>query len=101
MLNHVVKEDINFDSFNKGLKILNFHALWCGPCKLMGPVFEEIGKKGFEIYRVDGDKDKNFAQEMQIPGFPTTFIYKDGKVVETIVGFRAEEELLDIINKYK
>ncbi|AAT27629.1 thioredoxin family protein [[Mycoplasma] mobile] len=101
MIKHVTKSEINFKEFNKGLKLLNFHALWCGPCKLLGPELERVSEKGFEIYRVDGDKDKEFAQEMEIPGFPTSFVFKDGKVVETVVGFRAEEEILEILNEYK
>ncbi|MGZ9413829.1 thioredoxin family protein [Mycoplasma sp. 480] len=84
----------------KGVQLLNFHATWCGPCKMLAPVLKEVAEKmNIEVYKVDVDQDRNFAREMGVSGTPTTFIYKDGKLVSHIVGYGAYEQFSEALKQ--
>ncbi|UUD37267.1 Thioredoxin [Mycoplasmopsis californica] len=101
MLINTTKEGIG-NGLDKGLKILNFHAVWCPPCKMLKPVLEELAEKqNLDIYRIDIDENKAFAIERQIASIPTTFIYKDGKEVAKLMGYMSYEDLLVQIEKFK
>lgn len=97
MLQNTTKEQIDFNEFNKGGKILVFHAAWCGQCKLYAPVLEELSSKNFEIYKIDVDVDRLYTREFQVKKVPTTLIFKDGELKETLVGFKAAEEIEDLV----
>ena len=64
--------------------LVDFYATWCGPCKTMGPIFEnvkqKVGDKG-TILKIDVDKNQKLASELNISGVPTLIIYKNGKQV--------------------
>ncbi|WFD18065.1 hypothetical protein MCAP1_000277 [Malassezia caprae] len=70
--------------------VIDFWATWCGPCKMIGPVFEKISdtpagdKIGF--YKVDVDEQSQIAQEVGIRAMPTFVFFKDGQKIDTIVG---------------
>ncbi len=73
-----------------GTTIINVTASWCGPCKMLAPILEEIGQTT-DVYKVDVDTNQEFAREMNVQGVPATFIYKDGVLVDTISGFVPKE----------
>lgn len=79
---------------NNGVVVVDFFAEWCGPCKMLAPVFkdldEEIGDK-VKFMKVDIDKDINLAEKFQITSVPTMIVFKDGKPVDTIMGFRPKD----------
>lgn len=64
--------------------LVDFYATWCGPCKTMGPILEnvkqKVGDKG-TILKIDVDKNQKLASELNISGVPTLIIYKNGKQV--------------------
>ncbi len=82
---------------------LDFWAVWCGPCKMLTPVIDELAKK-YEgkalIGKVNVDEERSLAQEYRVFSIPTLFFFKDGKVVEQIVGARPYEEIAKILDKY-
>lgn len=100
MIKEVTKDTLGKEIENGiGIQILNFHATWCGPCKMMSPVLERIAKeKNIPVFKVDVEQDRNFAIEMQVSGTPTTFFYKNGVIVSRVVGFQAFEQFEEIIN---
>ncbi|WGI36886.1 thioredoxin family protein [Mesomycoplasma lagogenitalium] len=84
-----------------GVQLLNFHATWCGPCKMMAPVLKEVADKlNIQVFKVDVDQDINFAREMKISGTPTTFIYKNGKLASMEVGYRSYDQLARILKSF-
>ena len=73
-------------------RIINVFAEWCGPCRMMAPILEEINQD-HEVIKVDLDKNKDFATEMKVQGIPATFIYKGNKLINSITGYVAKEEI--------
>lgn len=83
-----------------GNHLVDFYAEWCGPCKMLMPVLESISDK-IDIIKVDIDKFENLALEYRIMSVPTLMFFKDGKKVKELVGFRDEDELLEVIDEIK
>ena len=69
-------------------EVIDFWATWCGPCKLMNPILDEVEKEnpGLTITRVDIDSDKDMVDQYKIQSVPTYVILKDGKEVDRIIG---------------
>ncbi len=83
--------------------LVDFFAPWCGPCQMMGPILEslaeELGEK-VVIGKVNVDENQNLAAQFQIMSIPNMKIFKNGEVVEEIVGARGKEDLKAILEKY-
>ncbi|PAK21730.1 hypothetical protein CJJ23_00080 [Mycoplasmopsis agassizii] len=100
MVFDVTKKDIK--DLDKGLKVVNFHATWCGPCKMLKPVLRALGEEYGDkvtVYHVDVDQDREYAIEMGIQGTPTSFIYKDGIIIKTIVGYTGKDTFKSILDQ--
>jgi len=84
--------DSNFDDEikNSQLSILiDFWAEWCGPCKQIGPILEEIGeekKDKLKIFKLNIDENPQIPQKFGVRGIPTLMLFKDGKLIDTKVG---------------
>ena len=76
--------------------LLDFYATWCGPCKMLGQVLEELDKEqeDFQIVKVDVDENPNLAEEWQVSSDPALFFIKDGQVKDSAVGFYSKPRLL-------
>lgn len=78
--------------------LVDFYADWCGPCKMMAPIIEEVGKqiqgKG-KVGKVNVDKNQDLAMKYNIMSIPTIIIFKEGKEVKRFVGLRDKNELLN------
>ena len=101
MLIHLENE--NYDEIIQGeLTIVDFYAEWCGPCKMLGPILEEISKEeNIKIIKVDVDKHLEIAKKFGIMSVPTMYIYKDGNIVNQLVGFMPKDELISKIISYR
>lgn len=96
----------NFDSTIKNSTmpvVVDFWATWCGPCKMLGPVIEELAvgyKDKATVAKVNVDDEAEIAEKFSIMSIPTILFFKDGQLVEKAVGFRKKEQLATIIDKY-
>ena len=81
-----------------GTVIVDFYADWCGPCKMVAPILEEIASEnGIKLCKVNVDNDGELAMGFGIASIPTIFIYKNGALTNKIVGYRTKDELLKFI----
>jgi len=92
----------NFNSTIEGADkpiIVDFYAEWCGPCKMMAPVMEEIARSNNEVsvYRVDVDENPDLAMEFSIMSIPTIMSFKDSKPYKTAVGAQGMPNILKLI----
>ena len=91
-----------FDSYIKeGTVIVDFYANWCGPCKMLSPVLEEIANDRSEvnIVKIDVDQNENISKEFGVMSIPTIILFKDGNLIDKKVGFQSKEEIVEWINK--
>lgn len=81
--------------------LVDFWAPWCGPCRMMSPIVEELAKEyngKAKICKMNTDENPQMAQEYSISAIPTLLFFKDGKVVKEIVGLQSKEELKEILD---
>lgn len=86
----------NFEEKTKGKCVVDFWAEWCGPCKMLGPVFEELSKdyKGkANFFKVNTDESQDLAQKFNVMGIPCIIVMKDGEEIDRIVGFMPKDSL--------
>ena len=82
----------------RGKVLVDFYADWCGPCKMMGPVIEEIAKEvegKSKVGKLNIDDNSDIAVEYNVMSIPTLIIFKDGKEIKRFVGVTDKEELLN------
>jgi len=94
---------LNTDSFDKyiskGVVVVDFWATWCAPCRVQGPILDDLSKemKKVKFGKLDVDKNRQIAMRYGIRAIPTLIIFKDGKVAQKVVGLHQKEDLKKII----
>lgn len=85
-----------------GAVLVDFFAHWCGPCKMIGPVLEQLDKEyegKISIVKVDVDQESKLAQKLGIMSIPTLHLYKDGELVGQVQGFQSKPMLEGFIKR--
>lgn len=93
-----------FDSHVKsGVTVIDFWAPWCGPCKMLAPVIEQISDEyggKLQICKVNVDDNQNLATRYGIMSIPSVLVFKNGEVVDKMVGSRPKSQIKEMIDKY-
>lgn len=93
----------NFDAEvlqSKDTVLIDFWASWCGPCRMLGPIIEEIAAAapaGIKVCKVDVDAEPELASKFQVMSIPTLVILKNGKIVATSVGVKPKQAILGML----
>lgn len=96
---------LNNEEFDEILKsnkavLIDFFATWCGPCRMLSPILEQVAKEGegkFEVAKIDIDENYDLAKKFGIMSVPTMILFVDGKEKEKIVGLRQKSEILNFV----
>ncbi|MFM1876764.1 MAG: hypothetical protein RL266_2501 [Bacteroidota bacterium] len=82
--------------------LIDFHATWCGPCKMMGPILQDVSKKvggRAKILKIDVDKNPKVAAQYRIQGVPTLMVFKNGKMLWRQSGVVPAHQLVEVLEK--
>lgn len=80
--------------------IIDFWAEWCGPCRMMSPIVDEIAEQSdqYKVMKVNVDEEKDLAMRFEISAIPTIVMVKNGEVTGVSVGYKSKEDLLKDLN---
>lgn len=98
--------DSNFQSdvvSGAGLALVDFWAEWCGPCRMLGPTIEAIADSyagKMRVYKMNVDHNPGTPSQFSIRGIPTLLFFKDGKMVDQLVGNHGRETIENVIKKH-
>lgn len=98
---NVTSKNFEEEVLNSNIPVLvDFWASWCGPCKMMSPVVDEIAKEmegKAKVCKVNIDDEQDLAVKYGIMSIPTFLIFKDGKVVNSIVGVQDKQKIINLL----
>ncbi len=97
----ITKSNFEQEVMNSDVPVLiDFWATWCGPCKMIAPVIEEIAAESdgsYKVGKVNVDEEQELALSFHIASIPTLVVVKDKQVVNTVVGLRSKEAILEML----
>lgn len=99
-----MKIELQDNELNKeiesGLVLVDFYATWCGPCRMLSPILDEVVKeKDIKLVKVDVDKNEIVSKQYGIMSIPTIILFKDSKIVEKKIGLVSREQIINMIEE--
>lgn len=101
--------EINSDNFDRevvsynGIVVVDFFANWCGPCRKLGPILEEVEQElasKVKFAKINTDDNLEMAKKYQVSGLPTLMVFKNGETVERLVGLMPKSSIITNIEKH-
>ena len=96
-LNYITDEEFATFIAENELVLVDFYADWCGPCKMISPVLEELAEEGYVIAKVDTDSNITVAREYSIVSIPTLLVFRNGEMVKRHTGFAAKAQIKELL----
>ncbi len=96
----ILKDEKFGELITKGTWLVDFYADWCGPCKMIAPILEELDGD-IDILKVNVDHHPNLANEFKVLSIPTIIYFKDGKMVKTVTGFQDKDAFIKDLSEIK
>lgn len=83
----------------EGPVMVDFFATWCGPCRMLAPVMDEVAEEaeGAAVYKVDVDQSPDLAARYNVMGVPSIIVFENGAPKQTVVGFQPKQALLEML----
>ncbi|MEC2054118.1 thioredoxin [Peribacillus psychrosaccharolyticus] len=100
-ISHVTDQTFTTE-IKEGLVLVDFWAPWCGPCKMIAPLLEEIDGEieNVGIIKLNVDENPEITREFGVMSIPTLILFKDGVAVEKVIGLQPKEALTELISKH-
>lgn len=102
MIKHATKLNEFNELIKEGTVLVDFFASWCGPCKMLGPVLEEIDSNNettASIIKIDVDQSREIAMQYKIQVIPTLILFENGNAIKKESGYMNKTKLLEFIGK--
>lgn len=98
MVNEILENEFQ-EKISSGKVLVDCFATWCGPCRMLSPIIDELAKEidTYAFYKLDVDKNENIARQYGIMSIPTLLVFENGELKQTLVGFKSKEELKEIL----
>jgi thioredoxin 1 len=96
-----MKDKVTIEAFNEFIKgssaplcILDFHAPWCGPCKMLAPILDElVSERGVDLLKINIDESVELSNHFKVRSVPTLFFIKDTKIADSVIGQLSKRSL--------
>ncbi len=97
-MNYIKSEKEFNEVIKKDKVVIDFHAEWCGPCKMLSPILDKVSKElNLDTYKVNVDEVEDVARQYGIMSIPTVMIFEKGKMTKKNVGFMDDAELREFV----
>ena len=97
---HITKENFEVEVLKSDKPVLvDFYAVWCGPCKMIAPILEEIAaeREDIRVCKINVDEEPELAAKYQVVSIPSLFVIKDGQVTNQSLGAKPKAQILEML----
>ena len=97
---HITKDTFQEEVLNSDKPVLlDFWASWCGPCRMIGPILDEIAeeREDIKVCKVNVDKEPELASQYQVVSIPTLYVIKNGEITNQSLGAKPKAQILDLL----